>query len=203
VTNVNSSTSTFAVPDHEVSLILEIHFHEQEKASVFLESNVSAPSGNFGEVYLFTLFALRQLATLGETESVALAGSLLDIGPIIKELASGHELSGVKVVPYPGYQGRKILLARFTLRNENQSFYFNTKGFGLLSRGIGYYSPTGVLVLLRYLAMRHSSEEAYLAKLAQAAQLCGALYSQRQLTVTNQSQVALLIVGSLLGEEKQ
>lgn len=191
-------SSIFKLPDQEISLNIEIHFHEQEMASVFLESNANGQSGNFGEVYLFTLFALRQLASLGKPQSSALATALLHVNSIIKDLATVHELGGVKIIPFQGYQGRKLLFARFTLGDQSQSFYFNTKGFGLFSRGIDYYSPTGVLVLFRYLAIRHEKQSEYLTKLAQAAQLCGTSYMQGKVGMTNQSQVAFMIIGTVL-----
>src|SRR5262249_45723584 len=188
----------FALPEKDVTVKLEIHFHEQEVASVFLENNGISAAANFGEVYIFILYAIRQLATLGEPEAGMLAPLLFNCTDIIPDLAGRHELGGVKIIQYPGKQGRKVLHAKFSLRQNSQSFHFNTKGFGLFSSGIGYYSPTSVFVLLRYLAMKHAADEEYLTKLAESAKLCGASHLNRHLSMTNQTQIAFTIAGNLL-----
>jgi hypothetical protein len=45
-----------------IELNAEIHFHEQEKASVFLESNCSGDQERFGQIAVFVFFALRMPA---------------------------------------------------------------------------------------------------------------------------------------------
>jgi hypothetical protein len=132
---------------------------------------------------------VRQLTILGQPETEMLATALLQAEVLIKD---GQAL-GVRIVPYPGHKGRKLLLASLTLRTDSHSFNSKHKGFGFLSRSIAYYSPTAVFVLFRYLAMRHSGEAAYLSRLTQAAKLCGSLYLKGRISIRNQSDIAFMI----------
>ena len=103
-----SDPSVFVVPEHDVTIGVEIHFHEQEEASVFLEADANGESCNFAEVLLFVLFAVRQFTILGKPELPSLAAALLGVDSIIKDLAQGHELGGVRIVPYPGHRVAKV-----------------------------------------------------------------------------------------------
>ncbi|MGH9850844.1 MAG: hypothetical protein ACREBD_13485 [Blastocatellia bacterium] len=189
----------FQTPDHKVEMKVAIHFYEMEKASILLEIGATGAAANFCEVFLFTLFALRQLATVGEPECNMLAEQFLNLTPLVMaHFANSPETNDVKIVPYPGYEAGKVLFANCTLTQENHSFYFNTKGFGWLSRGIGYYSPIAVFVFLRHLAIKHAKDEWYLTKLMDAARLCGLFHLQGKLNLTNQSEIAFMVGGTLL-----
>ena len=173
---------------------LEIHFHQQDEASVYLENTESGDEEKHTEILLFCLYALRQLANLGSDQTAySLANVLLMTEAVITELAAGHESGDVRLIKYAGTPGRKRFLASLKTDGIGVQFVCNGKGFGLLSRGVGYYSPTSVVVLLRYLAMKRADDGEYLATVARAAAMCGDAHLSGQLTMGNQLQIATMI----------
>ena len=62
---------------------VEIHFHQQDKASVFLESNATADDQQRHELLLFSCFTARQLVHLAndmqEASSLAKALSMFEL----------------------------------------------------------------------------------------------------------------------------
>jgi len=188
--------SVFQVPSEAVEMTVAMHFYEENKASILLNVNSTGVTRNFCEVQFFAFYLMRQLATLGNPEDDMLAQMLADIS--VSQMS--QIARDIEVVSYPGYEAKKQLFANCAVRPETSSFYFDTKGFGLLSRGIGYYSPASVFVFLQTLAQQHADEESYLIKLRDACRLGGVFHLTRQLTIANQSERAFQIGGSLLSE---
>jgi len=150
----------------------------------------------FAKFNFFAFCLIRQLATLGNPEDDVLAQVLLEIPTSKLSRIAGD----IEIVPYPGYEAKKQFSASCALRPDTSSFYFDTKGFGLLGRGIGYYSPASVFVFLQTLAQQHTDEESYLVKLRDACRLSGVFHLSKQLTMSNQSELAFQISGTLLSE---
>lgn len=119
-------------------------------------------------------FACRQLVNLAVDEiSASLTGLLCMTPKVISELASGAEVGGVKLVPYQGAPGRRRFVSEVKSDGLRLQFVCNAKGLGLLSRGAGYYSPTAVSCLLRWLATRRANDGGFLRRLERAAVMCG------------------------------
>ena len=152
----------------------EVHFHEQERLSVYLESNSSCELEKVGEIGLLTMFALRMLSNLGKSqEADGLAQALCRAEDIVPLFATGQATGGFELIPYPGYEGRKRFYATFLLRDDELRLDMTPKGFGLLGTGLRYYAPVAVLGMLRHLAMKRATDGAYLQRLATAASFCG------------------------------
>ena len=114
-----------------ISLNVEIHFHEQEKASIFLESNSTGNSAKFGELSLFTRFAIRIISNLGVCQfSDQLATLLLEAPSKIHELPNEQNSGGLQLIPYPGYQGRKNFFAQLSMSETGDDSIFNRKVSG-------------------------------------------------------------------------
>lgn len=142
-------------------LLCEIHFHEQEKASVYLESNCSGNAEKLGEIGLFVGFAMRMMSNLGNSElSRRLAVTLSALPEASAELAE-RDPGDVAVVDYPGYAGRKRFHSDFLLSDEKVRLIVKPKGFGFFARGAGYYAPVAALVLARYLAKKRRDDAEY------------------------------------------
>ena len=140
----------------------EIHFHQQDEVSVFFESNVSGQMEMIGEIHLFVLFAIRQMSNLG-AHADPLAEMLMRIDEGIGLFASGQEIGGVRLIRYPGTRGMKrFLLSAQFFSGGQASFSMKAEGFGLLWQGMGYYGPTAVTTLLRFLAIKNSNSASYL-----------------------------------------
>lgn len=180
---------------------LEIHFHQQDEVSVFLESNLSHQQEPLGEIHLFTLYTLRQMSNLGVDQITdGLGELLLSVDDVILDFAAGHEVAGVRLIRYPGTPGVKRFSVQAHIRPDGHATLdLRPKGFGLLGRGVGYYVPTSVIVLLRFLAMRMAASPVYLRCLSRAAVACGAAQLNRQISLSNQSALALSIVRSVAG----
>lgn len=188
--------SVFQVPSEAVEMTVAVHFYEESKASILLSVNAAGTARNFCEVQFFAFYLARQLATLGNPEDAMLAQILADIS-VAQLRQIGRD---IEIVSYPGHEAKKQLFANCAIRADTSSFYFDTKGFGLLGRGIGYYSPASVFVFLRTLVEKHADEESYLIKLRDVCRLGGIFHLTGQLTIANQSERAFQMGGSLLSE---
>jgi len=177
---------------------LEINFHQQDEASVFLENTTSGREEKFGEILLFCCVALRNIVNFGNHHPIASSLAVLlsqQIKGNLKELMNHKGPSEPKIIDYPGSQGRKRFVASLKCADDNFNFQYNAKGFGFLARGIGYYAPNSVLVLMKYLAKRRQDDKEYIEALENAAEQCGAIYLSGQLSIPNQSKIALMIAG--------
>jgi len=184
---------------------VEIHFHQKDKASVFLESNATADDQRRHELLLFSCFAARQLANVAEDMQLAssLAKSLsmfeLPLAPLDDDLKPfiGFVLTtapdAAKLVDYKGIPGRKLFEAEIRIVPPT-SFTLQNKGFGSLLRGINYYATNSVLLLLKYLARRRIEDGDYLYNLSKVAEFCGRIYLKGKLTPENHLSEALKII---------
>lgn len=171
----------------------EVHFHQQDQASVFSQSNI-ADSWNerLAEIGLFSFYSLRMFSNLGTNEtSDTLALMLQDPESAIED---------VSVAAYSGYRGRHSFLSslrfnegfQFLLPMAGQArFDFKAKGFGFLARGVGYYGPASVLVLLRYLAEKRESDQVFLEALMEMAGFLGQWHLAREIGLRNQNELGL------------
>lgn len=172
-------------------LSAEIHFHEQEKASIFLESNVFGNEEKLGEIGLLAMFAMRIMSNLGVHQVRDDLATILTGAPIaIHQLAKGNTTGGLQLITYPGFQGRKRFLVDSRMSDDRWQFHFQAKGFGLLARGMGYYGPVAVLALLRYLSLRRPDDNEFLRCLSNAAAMSGQIHLSREIRLGNHSQLA-------------
>lgn len=152
----------------EPELEATLHFHDQEKVSVVFESN-EAGDERFHELVFAACYAFRHLANLGNDavgRSLALVLSRMD-PPSLTALIGKRTDAGATLVPYQGAPGFKRFTARLRPRPMDVDFRLRVHGFGLFGRGLGYYSPTSVVMLLQFLAERRLLDEEYLTVLAQ------------------------------------
>jgi|GEM_PF-2132712 len=179
---------------------LEIHFHQEDEASVYIESNaVEEHQKQTDELFMFSALAARQIVNVGNdhkgTSSLASSLALLgkDLGEDLDSF-SGLARSGIpgaaKLVDYKGAPGRKQFIATLT----DAGFYLSAKGFGILARGVGYYAPNSVMVLFQHLAKRREGDKMFLYKLSKAAQAIGTAYLNGQLSIATQYQVVAAVM---------
>jgi hypothetical protein len=178
---------------------LEIHFHEQEKASVYLETNCKGLDEKIGEIGILVLFAIRIMSNLGRNAvSDGLATLLVDAPKWLRGIAAGEMRGDVSVIPYPGYVGRKRFIAEFKMNDKAYQFKYKAKGFGWFSSGIGYYSPNAVLVFLRFLAAKRLADNRYLEIMLDSAAMAGRAQLAREISVTNHYVLATAIISRAL-----
>ena len=176
-----------------VGMRFEIHFHQQDEASVFLESSSSGDDERFGEVLLASFFTARMLANLGPTHPSAnsLAYLLGELDGNLEELADHEAADGARLTQYQGSKGRKGFRGTLIARDENLNFQMHPWGFGMFGRGIGYYAPNSVVLLLRHLARRRRRDDEYVGALEEALELVADAWTAGRVTVANQHKVAM------------
>lgn len=193
---------------------LAIDFYDEDTAAVLVSSSASGDQERQLELLLFCLFAGRQIVNLGEKISWQLDEALkaVDSSPDrLLELAD-EGLGSLSIVPHPSYAGGKRFTASVTCspgfdlgsfepEDEGEevwigrarewaiSFEMAPHGFGRLGRGVNYYAPTSVLVLLTDLARRRQGDIAFIERLAYTATET----AFHGLTVTNQVPMATFI----------
>lgn len=178
----------------------EVHFHQQEQLSVYLESNSTDEFEKVGEIGLLTMFALRQLSNLGTSEEAAkLAKFLCAAGELVAAFASGESPGGFELIPYPGHEGRKRFYATVELHTDQIRFDMKPEGFDLLGTGLGYYAPIAVLGMFQHLARRRVTDEEYLRQLAAAVCLCGGAHMRGEVGLTNQLQLGRSFIVTTCG----
>jgi hypothetical protein len=188
------------MPPSSLRVSVEIHFHEQEKASVFIESNCSDEMLKFGEIGLFSSFCIRQFSNLGVHAVTDQTATMLTTVPeVIQHLASGQVTGGFELVPYPGYKGRKVFEGQFDFTGSGPRFDMKARGFGWFSRGMGYYAPVSLVVILRYLAQKRRADMVYLMSLGYAAVLCGEFHLSRRITLLNHPNLVSMILAESCG----
>jgi len=179
---------------------LQIDFHQQDEASLFLESDAVGDFQPFGEVLMFSALALRQLHNLGPgTASSVLSSTLSFIKYNVDEFIATQPPDTPRIVDYRGTPGSKRFLANLEFQMDRARFFLYPKGFGFLGQGVNYYAPQSVLLLLRFLASRREAAVQFLTSLAEAASVCSMVYQQGKVTPTTQTGLAVGIARHALG----
>jgi len=183
----------------EEGVNLEIHFYNQDEASVFIESTFVGEQAREVELLTFCLHTLRMMSNLGVSHPVSLAlatvlssvgESAAHIGEFLQDPASSPRL-----VTYRGNSGRKRFIAM--LRTSNgapTSVRMKQEGFGFFATGVGYYAPNSVFCLLKHLGAQRQDDTEYLNALAYAARSCGSCCLSGVLNIQNQAQLAMAIL---------
>lgn len=193
---------------------LSIDFYDEDTAAVRVSSSATHDQERQLELLLFCLFAARQLVNLGDEVSWQLDEALkaVDSSPDrLLELAD-QGLGSLSIVPHPGDAGNKRFAASlscgpsfdlgpFNPADEGEeiwigrardwaiSFEMAPHGFGLLGRGVNYYAPTSVLVLLTDLAQRRQDDIDFIERLAYSA----SEIAHHGFTITNQVPMATFV----------
>lgn len=184
---------------------LEIHFHQQQEGSVFLENTASGEDEKFGEALLFSLFTIRSMVNLGRNEIGYSLGRVLNHMCVdfddFKKFLSGPAQDEAHLVEYKGAKGRKYFVAKLIFEDEKFNFIYKAKGFGLMARGMGYYAPNSVLLLLRYLSNKRKEDVDFVKRLASIALKCGSMFMANLIDVRNQAQIAIKVTTENMDSE--
>lgn len=173
---------------------LAIHFHQQDEASVFLENTANDREEKFGEILLFCLFALRTMSNFGNQPTAGQIAMLLSqMNGELKNFIKHEDLDSPRLIDYPGTQGRKKFIVTLNASDDNFSFKYKPKGFGILGKGINYYAPNAIFLLLRYLVNRRLKDKEFIKGLEKAATQCGEVFNNGNLAMSNEIQIATMI----------
>jgi hypothetical protein len=103
-----------------------------------------------------------------------------------------------QVKNHSGISGQKQFVADVIAQDRKvASFDLQTKGFGLLAKGVNYYGPMSVILAFKYLYSLHDDWELensqFRKMLIKAANLCGQAFLQGKTTATSQVTLPLQI----------
>jgi hypothetical protein len=191
-----------------IETTLEVRFPADDEASVLLRSTGSGQADKQAELILFCLYAARAIANLRQTDAArALVRSLAafeqatvdEVREFVQgdgpRTGTGDEINVVFAPPDQAFSNDKSFHAnvRYIGEESNPRIFFTMKprGFGLLGKGVDYYAPGSVLVLLYSLFKRREEDESYLRRLARAAGLIGQLAAADKYAFGNQMDVAV------------
>jgi hypothetical protein len=174
----------------------EIWFPQQDEWTVSVTSTLSdGDQERFFETMLFCLFAARQIANLRGDQP---AQSLCQMLTLIDEdapLESVTDRVEALRTPSPKPVGRKGFTA--DLRKQDRGFFkLGTHGFGILSKGIGYYAPVSTLALLAWLLDRRVDDEEYQKALGTAARGLGHAGNEGHLGIREHTEAAMKTAGA-------
>ena len=159
---------------------------------MLFRTDAPADQATSTELLLFAMFTLRQLHNLGKNPAAKSLAMLLSTR--ISNLTSASEVdSYCKVVIASGRtdNGEKLFAGDLQSGDGRALFQMHTKGFGFLGRGVNYYAPQSVLVLLKFLSKRRANNDGYLRQLFFIASKCGELKLSKRISSLNQPQLAL------------
>ena len=181
---------------------LEIWFLQQNEVSVFLESPITDPDEeHFSETCLFALYAARQIVNL-RAEGHLLADVLRTIDTSAPILQVEELLGGVRVSSPRDRGGRKGFTAELRL-DKRDVFKLHPHGFGMLGKGLSYYSPTSALALLSWLLVRRKDDSVYQRALSAAAENVGIAGTQGTIKMTSQQRVAMQAAAEAWDEARE
>ncbi len=188
---------------------VEIHFHQQDEASGFMQSTLIDTPPQLMELYFFSCFTATQLDDLRPNDAQAassLAQALvsmeLPIAPVDDDFKPfvafilGTAPDTPRLVDYKGTPGAKMFGGELRYAGRTD-FRLLRKGFGLLGRGRMYYVRHSVLHLLKYLARRRIQDADhlhYLWHLSYVASGCGKAFLNGNMGANNYLTEAMSIV---------
>ncbi|MFH1113721.1 MAG: tetratricopeptide repeat protein [Pseudomonadota bacterium] len=178
---------------------VEIDFYQQDEAGVYLETTSAGNDEKFAEILLFCCFANRQMVLLKNDykgQYSTLATLLKGIAEDLDKFLDLPRDSAARLVEYRGPQGRKRFSAYLKFGESDFKFKVTPGGFGLLGRGVGYYAPNAVLILLEYLIRRRKVDPSYLKALGEAVWGCAVAYLGGFTTISSQSNIAMQVTAT-------
>lgn len=186
----------------KISMKMEVHYHQQDKASLIIESKNSPSEELFGEMLLFCCFVLRLLDKFGKSNAgYALAMSLFEVNDNFKDVNNPKSFNCPKLVEYQEVPGQKQFLLNLEYAKRKINFKMDLKGFGLFKRELGYYGINTVLLFLSYLVKKRCTDEKYMVKLSEVVRNCGQAFTSGQLFKKNENKMALVIMAGAMGLE--
>ncbi len=165
----------------------EIHFYDQEKVSLYLQSNSSDQVEKLGEIALGAFYGVRMMSNLGHGDPSDRIAMLLELFPsTARQFAEGSVIGNLNLIEYPGYDGRSQSLLDLRMIDGGVEFR--------VEPGVGFYAPASVLALEFHLARRRWSDPAFLRALSTTLAACAALYRRDMIRRHNHAQLILPIL---------
>jgi hypothetical protein len=97
---------------------------------------------------------------------------------------------------------QKSFHGELEFENENTFLSLSHSGFGILGKGINYYAPVSVTLLISYLENLYDDDYLFSKRLANVVNKCGSSFLNNEITTTNQTTLPNLIIEATENEIK-
>lgn len=165
----------------------EIHFHDRDRVSLYLQSNSSDQLEKLGEIALGAFYAVRMMSNLGRGEpSETIAAALEAFPRTARQFASRSMVGNRSLIDYPGYDGCRQLFLDLRISDSGATLE--------VKPGVGYCAPASVAALEFHLARRRSNDDEFLRAFSSALAGCAAAYRNGLITLHNHAELVLPIL---------
>ena len=170
----------------------QVHFYDGDTAACQVQILSQGAEGENDALWLWACFANRQLLNMGK-DAPSLATLLCQVKGGLEEL-SDHDGAGPKLLESCPGVGKRRFEAHLVPLEEGFHFDLAMKGFGLLGKGLGFYCPSSVLLLLRHLCRTYRDHPGFTDYLEGLAEITGGTYLRSELNMRNANEKAFLNV---------
>ena len=187
-----------------------IGFETVDKAGVVLTSKEKEYNLIFCELALFTVYLLKTLYNFGPSEvSTILCEQLRLITETLKQeeltlsqltTAISKESNMFPQLTAEPVDFKKKFEAIVEIEFPLLRFKYNLTGFGWLSKGVGYYAPQSIFVLLVTLSQKHLEDQKFQSALAQVSLVATHLFANGEVNMRNYPDTALGITFAAIAE---
>lgn len=182
----------------------EIEFLSEEEACVSLYRNASDQFDEKEcELFLVILTILRTITNFGnDAVSEIKLGELLSHQMVsyrnsIEDIVRDNSEGRIKLLKdHPGFEPKKSFSVH--LDYPRLDFEYKMHGFGLFGKGVGYYAPMAVNLLIKKIAETRFDDKDFI-KLLESAVVCSGIYGlSGRVPIVNQTLHANSLVQTIL-----
>lgn len=172
---------------------LELNFFGEKEASISLENSTEGREEKFGDILMFCCFAIRTIVNFGNNPAAGKLVAGLDLAKeeIVKKKIT--VICNIDVVKNGNSEGDKGFVADLLCADESFRFVYDTKGFGFFAKGMDYYAPSAVFLLLQYLSEKHHGDKEFVQALKTSIEAIREAHYGQQLQIASQNRVALTL----------
>jgi hypothetical protein len=176
----------------------QVHFYPDNSASCVVNVASSGNEGIADTLLLWACFANRQLNNMGK-DAPSLAGVLGSVKGGLVALAE-HDGEGPRLLDACPGQARKRFEGHLVPAGEGLTFKLAMKGFGVFGKGLRFYCPISVILLLRHMAKRGQGDPRFIACLENLAETTGTAFMRGDVNMRNGDKRAYRHVLAALSE---
>jgi hypothetical protein len=178
---------------------LEIHFHQQCEVSIFLENTAPVDHEIYSDLFLLSLFVTRNLGNLEQDNAVgqSLSYVLENIEKQSDQIFDPEKYDEISLVPYKGVDGRKRFVADMMISEERLRFKLKPKGFGFWGRGLGFYSPSAVMMLIKFMGNKYRNDVNAIKAINATCKRLG--HAAREISPSSQYRIVMEVTSIAIG----
>lgn len=169
--------------------ILEIHFYNEQTVSIFSRSNHRGAERQIDFMTMISYFT-RILCISEPSEQAKFCYMINEISMNQSNIDFIINRFGCNICKYPGYPAdKKIVFTLNIFRNKFNFTYsvdFHGFGFFIFKKGLGYYCPVSVFLLIKSFFNKYMYDYSYIDALCDGMMCCVAACNQGLANNSNQ-----------------